>query len=138
MEINLPLASGTGSVKASVFLQPSGVANVSAGFSVPAANVGGPANGAPVVPPFRIDPSKLTPPSNSLGLVYLNGTDHGWQHTHQAWNYGQYDGWTVENGPIAMNYFVREDIPYHFALADAFTVLDAYHCSIMGPTNPNR
>jgi len=32
----------------------------------------------------------------------------------------------------------REDIPYHFALADAFTVGDAYYCSIMGPTNPNR
>jgi phospholipase C len=32
----------------------------------------------------------------------------------------------------------REDIPYHYALADAFTVGDAYYCSIMGPTNPNR
>jgi phospholipase C len=37
-----------------------------------------------------------------------------------------------------MSYFTREDIPYHFALADAFTVCDAYYCSIMGPTNPNR
>lgn len=37
-----------------------------------------------------------------------------------------------------MSYFTRDDIPYHFALADAFTVLDNYYCSIMGPTNPNR
>jgi phospholipase C len=32
----------------------------------------------------------------------------------------------------------RDDIPYQYALADAFTVGDAYHCAIMGPTNPNR
>ena len=39
---------------------------------------------------------------------------------------------------MAMSYMTRDDIPYHYALADAFTVGDAYHCSIMGPTNPNR
>src|SRR5262249_7920264 len=37
-----------------------------------------------------------------------------------------------------MAHLTREDIPYHYALADAFTVGDGYHCSIMGPTNPNR
>ena len=54
------------------------------------------------------------------------------------WNQGQYDMWPIAKGPIAMSYMTREDIPYHYALADAFTVGDAYHCSIMGPTNPNR
>jgi phospholipase C len=39
---------------------------------------------------------------------------------------------------MAMSYMTREDLPYHHALADAFTVGDAYFCSIMGPTNPNR
>jgi phospholipase C len=42
------------------------------------------------------------------------------------------------NGPYTMGYFKREDIPFHFALAEAFTVCDAYHCSVMGPTRPNR
>jgi phospholipase C len=37
-----------------------------------------------------------------------------------------------------MNYMTRDDVPYHCALADAFTVGDAYFCSVMGPTNPNR
>jgi phospholipase C len=37
-----------------------------------------------------------------------------------------------------MAHLTRDDIPYHYALADAFTVGDGYHCSIMGPTNPNR
>ncbi len=37
-----------------------------------------------------------------------------------------------------MAHLVRSDIPYHYALADAFTICDAYHCSLLGPTDPNR
>lgn len=37
-----------------------------------------------------------------------------------------------------MVYNTRQDIPYHFALADAFTICDGYHCSLLGPTDPNR
>lgn len=69
--------------------------------------------------------------------VYLPGTDHGWTATHNAWNQGQYDNWAIQNGPMVMSYMTRDDLPYHYALADAFTVGDNYH-SIMGPTNPNR
>ncbi len=32
----------------------------------------------------------------------------------------------------------RSDLPYHYALADAFTLCDGYHCSMLGPTDPNR
>src|SRR5262249_36570749 len=74
----------------------------------------------------------------SLGLTYFPGTDHSWSGTHLAWDEGQYDNWPSSKGPISMSYMTRVDIPYHYALADAFTVGDAYHCSIMGPTNPNR
>ena len=28
--------------------------------------------------------------------------------------------------------------PFYYALADAFTICDAYHCSVLGPTDPNR
>ena len=135
IQINLPLQSGTGTTPASVFLQPAGAANVTAGFSVlpDSGNLGGPADGVPVVPPFRVNPSSGNP-----GLTYLPGTDHSWGGTHDCWNNGQYDSWAVTNGPMTMSYVKREDIPYHYALADAFTVGDAYHCSIMGPTNPNR
>jgi phospholipase C len=42
------------------------------------------------------------------------------------------------NGPYCMGYYSREDIPFQFALADAFTICDSYHCSILGPTWPNR
>jgi phospholipase C len=41
-------------------------------------------------------------------------------------------------GRSTMAYFTRRDIPFHYALADAFTVCDGYHCSLLGPTDPNR
>jgi phospholipase C len=136
-QINFPLQSGQ-LVKASVFLQPAGAANVAAGYGVPAnyGTLDGPANGVPVIPPFRVDPAKIG--TGTLGLTYFPGTDHSWGGTHEAWNFGQYDSWPIVKGPIAMSYFTRDDIPYHYALADAFTVLDGYYHSIMGPTNPNR
>ena len=37
-----------------------------------------------------------------------------------------------------MAYLQRGDIPFYYALADAFTICDAYHCSIMASTDPNR
>ena len=41
-------------------------------------------------------------------------------------------------GQYTMAYFERNDIPFHWALADAFTICDGYHCSMLGPTWPNR
>jgi phospholipase C len=37
-----------------------------------------------------------------------------------------------------MGYFQRSDIPFQYALADAFTICDGYHQAILGPTSPNR
>jgi phospholipase C len=37
-----------------------------------------------------------------------------------------------------MGYYKRSDIPFYHALADAFTICDGYHCSVIGPTDPNR
>ena len=55
------------------------------------------------------------------------------------------DGWLPAQraavgtyGPLAIGYYTRNDIPFHYALADAFTICDNYHCSVMGPTWPNR
>src|SRR6266702_2930642 len=61
VNINLPLQSGTGSTPASVFLQPAGPDNVAAGFGVPPGTVGGPSNGADVIPPFRVNPESVSP-----------------------------------------------------------------------------
>jgi phospholipase C len=39
---------------------------------------------------------------------------------------------------MTMGYLTRDDLPFYYALADAFTICDGYHCSIFGPTHPNR
>ena len=138
--INLPTQSGSGTTAVPIFLQPAGAQNTALGYAVPPnqGTLGGPADGAFVLPPFRINPADIRPGLTSLGLTYLPGTDHSWQTQHGGWNQGQWDGWPTAKGPITMGYYTREDIPFHYALADAFTVGDAYHCSILGPTNPNR
>lgn len=40
--------------------------------------------------------------------------------------------------PVHHGYYEREDIPFQFALAESFTICDNYHCSVLGPTWPNR
>jgi phospholipase C len=137
IKINLPIKGGAGTTPVSVFLQPAGAANIAAGFAVAPdyGNLSGPSNGVDVIPPFHVNPNGAT---SNPGLTYLPGTDHSWGATHDCWNNGHYDKWAITNGPMVMSYNTREDLPYHYALADAFTVGDAYHCSIMGPTNPNR
>ncbi|GLQ90545.1 phosphocholine-specific phospholipase C [Dyella flagellata] len=78
------------------------------------------------------------PTAPDLGLQFLEDLAHDWTSTHAAWNGGQYDQWVPSKGTTTMAYLTRDDIPYHYALADAFTICDAYHCSVMGPTDPNR
>jgi phospholipase C len=43
-----------------------------------------------------------------------------------------------ESAPLTMGYLTRADLPFYYALADAFTICDGYHASVMGPTHPNR
>jgi phospholipase C len=75
----------------------------------------------------------------NFGLEFLEDTLHGWNDTHAAWNGGKYDQWIpAKQTPAVMVHFNRQDIPFHYALADAFTICDAYHCSLLGPTDPNR
>ncbi|KAI5459062.1 putative hemolytic phospholipase C precursor [Mariannaea sp. PMI_226] len=61
-----------------------------------------------------------------------------WIPTKQALNGGSNDMWAQVSGPQSWGYFKRQDIPYHFALAEAYTVGDAYHASITSNTDPNR
>ena len=81
--------------------------------------------------PFR-------PRVDDLGMVFLQDLDHSWNGGHLALNQGRYDRWIPAKTATTMAYFTREDIPFHYALADAFTICDAYHCSMLGPTDPNR
>jgi phospholipase C len=88
--------------------------------------------------PFRLDTRRSS-------AQKIPSTSHAWEVQHQAWNGGKMDQWLPAHrqadgahGPYCMGYYTREDIPFQFALAEAFTLCDSYHCSVMGPTWPNR
>ncbi|HTM20361.1 MAG TPA: phospholipase C, phosphocholine-specific, partial [Kofleriaceae bacterium] len=66
------------------------------------------------------------------------GLPHDWGTSHEAVNRGRADRWAQAKSPQTMAYYQRADLPFHAALADAFTLCDAYHCSLAGPTRPNR
>ena len=78
------------------------------------------------------------PNTPDFGLKFLVDTPHDWNGTHAAWNGGKYDEWVPQKSEACMVHYNRQDIPFHYALADAFTICDAYHCSVLGPTDPNR
>ena len=71
---------------------------------------------------------------------------HDWAPQHRAWDHGRMDDFIkvhesvdgTSAGVETMGYYRRKDIPYYYALADAFTICDGYHCSVIGPTDPNR
>jgi phospholipase C len=71
---------------------------------------------------------------------------HDWGPQHRCWNGGAMDGFVVTHlkedgqdyGPLTMAYHTRADIDYYRAVADAFTVCDHYHCSVLGPTDCNQ
>lgn len=79
---------------------------------------------------------------------------HEWAVQQMSFNSGAMDGFvrahrlvdgaiggkvgTNNVGALTMGYFTRKDIPWHYALADAYTICDNHHCSVFGPTDPNR
>ncbi|MGW8766137.1 phosphocholine-specific phospholipase C [Streptomyces sp. NPDC055815] len=88
-------------------------------------------DGNKVTLPFR-------PTSDKLGMEYLQGLNHDWAGGQSAFNKGKYDNWIPAKTKATMAHLTREDVPFHYALADAFTICDAYHCSFIGATDPNR
>jgi phospholipase C len=89
------------------------------------------ANGSTVVPPFR-------PNVGNLALTFIEDLDHSWGGTHEMFNGGNWDQWLPSKTTTTMAHLERKDLPFHSALADAFTICDANHCSMLGPTDPNR
>jgi phospholipase C len=88
--------------------------------------------------PFHLD-------TKTTSAQRLHDLSHAWNILHESWNGGKFDGWVASHresngasGPLTMGYYTRDDLPFYYALADAFTICDGYHCSVMGPTDPNR
>lgn len=83
------------------------------------------------VPPYRAD-------KKTMNAALVNGTPHDFPDTQAAWNQGKYGYWPMFKTPFSMAYYTREEIPFQYALAESFTVSDAYHCSVATGTDPNR
>ncbi|MFE6738710.1 phosphocholine-specific phospholipase C [Streptomyces tubercidicus] len=83
-------------------------------------------------------------PSGTSGdpetLAQCNGDlAHNWSDQHNAWNGGKMDSWvSAKRTDRTLGYLQRTDIPFHYALADNWTICDAYHCSVLSATGPNR
>ncbi|MFC1408586.1 phosphocholine-specific phospholipase C [Streptacidiphilus sp. N1-12] len=89
--------------------------------------------------PVSAYPAGHQPPSSEVGAQNYGGTDHSWESQHTAWYGGLMNAWYVsKGGPTTLGYLDRSDLPFHYALADEYTIGDAYHCSVLSATGPNR
>jgi len=100
--------------------------------------------GSSLVPPDVLLPFHL---DSTAGLDGTDDLTHDWGPQHLCWNGGRMDSFVSThtssqyegaNGAMTMGYYKRADIAFYYVLADAFTLCDGYHCSILGPTHPNR
>src|SRR5665213_1516464 len=114
-----------------------GFSDTSAAFQQPyPANTSNPPAG--VLQPFHLDTTK----SNA---ACSHDITHDWVPQHQSWNGGAMNGFVTSrvainanDAVLAMGYHTRADLPYYYAVADAFTLCDNFFCSVIGPTDPNR
>lgn len=83
------------------------------------------------LPPFHLD-------TKTTDALKVPGTPHSFSDSQAAWSQGRFGEWPRFKNPYSMGYYKRDDIPFQFALAEAFTICDAYHCSITTGTDPNR
>jgi phospholipase C len=121
------------------------------------------ADGATTLSPFEL----VSHPPTVAGQT-IDDITHDWGPQHGMWNDGAMDRFAVEHlandprseytlawlgnlpipvpqpasvpvGLTTMGYYRPSDcLAFYRALADAFTICDGYHCSVLGPTDPNR
>ncbi|PQA55636.1 phosphocholine-specific phospholipase C [Siphonobacter curvatus] len=79
--------------------------------------------------------------------TWMSSLPHSWENQVDAFHGGRMDGWleAKKSGhkdyadmPLTLGYYNREDLPFYYALADAFTVCDQNFCSSLTGTTPNR
>ena len=90
--------------------------------------------------PFRYD-------IKDTKITWMGSLPHSRKSQVGARNEGRMDNWieakktddaSYTHMPLTMGYYTREDIPFYYSLADAFTVCDQNFCSSLTPTDPNR
>ncbi|MEV0007174.1 phosphocholine-specific phospholipase C [Streptomyces sp. NPDC047973] len=88
-------------------------------------------DGSREIPPYHLDPARSS-------ALLVPSTPHSFSDAQAAWNQGKSGFWPKFKSEYSMGYYRRDDIPFQFALAEAFTICDAYHCSVTTGTDPNR
>ncbi len=90
--------------------------------------------------PFHLD-------IKDSSITWMGSLPHSWSDQVDARNNGRYDQWLTAKRPgnknyahmpLTMGYYTRGDLPFYYALADAFTVCDHNFCSSLTGTTPNR
>jgi phospholipase C len=81
--------------------------------------------------PYHLD-------SASGNAQRVSGTPHSYPDGQAAWDLGRMSRWPDAKQTHSMGYYKQAELDFQFALANAFTLCDAYHCSFHGGTNPNR
>lgn len=89
--------------------------------------------------PFRLD-------IKNSKSTWMGSLPHSWSDMVGARNLGKMDNWLEAKKagreyaqmPLTMGYYDRKDIPFYYALADAFTVCDQHFCSTLTGTSANR
>ena len=80
-------------------------------------------------------------------VTWMGSIPHVRQSQVDAWNGGNHNNWIdakrshneeYAHVPLTMGHYTREDLPFYYAMADAFTVCDQHYCSVMSSTTPNR
>jgi phospholipase C len=90
--------------------------------------------------PFHLD-------IKNTKTTWMSSLPHTWQNQVAARNDGKFDKWleakrsanaAYSDMPLTLGHHNRDDIPFYYALADAFTVCDQHFCSSLTGTGPNR
>jgi phospholipase C len=81
--------------------------------------------------PFHID-------INKTKITWQGGLPHSWEDQVAARNGGRYDQWLPVKSLMCLGHYDRLDIPFYYAMADAFTICDHNFCSSLTGTTPNR
>jgi len=112
----IPVPDAPGIVAKNVWYQPNQKAN-----ELPA-----------VIAPFRLNTVQQFP------VIRVEGTPHSWSDAQLAWDHGRMSAWPRIKQNHSLGYYAQADLPFQWALANAFTVCDAYHCASQTGTNTNR
>jgi phospholipase C len=88
-------------------------------------------DGTREISPYHLDKS-------TMNAALIPSTPHNFPDAQMAWNQGKFGFWPLVKTEYSMGYYTREEAPFQWALADAFTICDNYFCSVQSGTDPNR